>query len=286
MSKIEITKSRACSPQLLEMSHPKTKKRFAKRTLHSQPTRRQKQPELSGVLKFDYEPHACGIDGVWKFNKIKNISDSYKYILGCPLVFDEVPYFSKSDCQFVVDVSKFKSPHGQRWNFYDDCGVWDYQRKTYNAYHYLIKGHDNFEFMDLVKGRYGRNKKTISSKKYVFTELDPQPTRDQVLRVVKYDLKHRLKPEFRRTVFMCEAVGTYLAIYQYEGSVPDNIRKFRTRPQLIDIVKENLTASAKDVYQKDAHGGDSMLNQRIIENAKYRAKSKLRRENKLAGSLT
>lgn len=149
------------------------------------------------------------------------------------LVCDNVPAGLKQNVYFVVSqaANSNRRDTGAKGRHWDDCGAW--QSASCPTSHYLQRSDGSWRQLRLIDGQYCV--KIRSGSTYMNVPLDPQPTKNEVVKVSRYYTTLKADKSYRRRVtwaahpLNADKLSPSLAIVEYSGTFPQRIEHGNAR---------------------------------------------------------
>ena len=179
-----------------------------------------------------------------------------------------IPNGRKNDVYFSVSNTRNvdRQRNGQPNIFVDDCGVWEKQTARYNKYPYMQLESGFLKRVFWIAGLNKYCRETKSSGKHAYIPLEPQPSRGEIITLVRYTLKLVANKDYRRRITWLvtdDETPSDVAVVEYFGQhvvgAPHGLCKDKTvREPYVRTPADTMEAilsltkqqSAKAVYNK------------------------------------
>ena len=204
--------------------------------------------------------------------------------------YERIPLGKKEDKYFAIsnesNFSRRKSNKKSR--FWDDCGAW--VSGPTNKILLVEDTENNLTQIQQKKDVYVKRERTTENGKRieVFTPIDPQPHKENVLVVHRAYSTHTLSADYKRRISWIAHPERFsnIAIAEYTGSYPGlaphgNSKKnsdyIRLPPETMDKIKQKVKSQTTNAtYQEEILGNENIFDaprsRKQVENAKYRDK--------------
>ena len=215
-------------------------------------------------------------------------------------ILPRIPYGEKNDVHFAMSNQRNveRRRHGQPNTFDDDCGVWEKKTARYNKYPYLQQDGGILKrvFWNVSMQKYCRE--TNSSGKHSYVTLEPQPSQDEILTLVRYTVTSVANRDYRRRItwlVSADETPSAVAVVEYFGQhvegAPHGLCKdkaanepyVRTPAETMDAISSLTTKqSSKAVYNTltaELEVDAAPRNAAVVHDKKYRDARKERQNN-------